>query len=492
MKESSNKAGIVLNRMYTGSYLSSNLGHEVINMFQADDANGKDPRHYLYLNSKGNFSSIGKEIETMLLVRHIGGNRVEVVGMARNLNPIESACCTLPRDLGKINQEVKSKQLELNITYAGVRIEDVFGYQGQQSIYASYWVKATDFYRPKAGMRIMIEFSPTNTQQAYAHINVQEDLSIITITLNANFASTSLHQYILDEQNLRPLNSICDDILSFWEPASKKIDLSSYGKERSISLFDICQIQKDENRFSNALSYFIQKSPELWQGFLEQLTGFSIGNILSVSREEDAKVVNDNYQLPTGGRIDLLLRTENSYIIVENKIDSSVIVQNGTSQLERYYNYVAYLKKEEEKRISLDIERIQKQLSEKRQRPEKWNDEIVVLAEKLTSLEEYRKQVLSRKIFGFVLAPDYNMPQDGLLRINTHHYNFVKLPYSTIYNWLADNAESELRNDINFKSFHDAMKRLKYEYENEALYEEMKEMFFARIKELQKVFKKSI
>ena len=34
---------IVLNRMYTGSYLSSNLGHEVINMFQAD--NGK---HYKY------------------------------------------------------------------------------------------------------------------------------------------------------------------------------------------------------------------------------------------------------------------------------------------------------------------------------------------------------------------------------------------------------------------------------------------------------------
>ena len=33
--------GIVLNRMYTGSYLSTNLGHEVINMFQAD--NGK---HY--------------------------------------------------------------------------------------------------------------------------------------------------------------------------------------------------------------------------------------------------------------------------------------------------------------------------------------------------------------------------------------------------------------------------------------------------------------
>ncbi len=43
----SEKKGIVLNRMYTGSYLSSNLGHEVINMFQDDQGN-----HYLYLNAK--------------------------------------------------------------------------------------------------------------------------------------------------------------------------------------------------------------------------------------------------------------------------------------------------------------------------------------------------------------------------------------------------------------------------------------------------------
>lgn len=45
---------IVLNRMYAGSYLSTHLGHEVINMFQAD--NGK---HYLYLNSNGVFDHKG-------------------------------------------------------------------------------------------------------------------------------------------------------------------------------------------------------------------------------------------------------------------------------------------------------------------------------------------------------------------------------------------------------------------------------------------------
>ena len=51
--------------MYTGSYLSTNLGHEVINMFQADDK-----KHYLYLNSKGNFGKNGEEVGTMLFVKY--------------------------------------------------------------------------------------------------------------------------------------------------------------------------------------------------------------------------------------------------------------------------------------------------------------------------------------------------------------------------------------------------------------------------------------
>ena len=43
---------IVINRMYVGDYLNSNLGHEVINMFTADDG-----KHYLYLNAYGSFAS---------------------------------------------------------------------------------------------------------------------------------------------------------------------------------------------------------------------------------------------------------------------------------------------------------------------------------------------------------------------------------------------------------------------------------------------------
>ena len=149
------KNGIVLNRMYTGSYLSTNLGHEVINMFQADNGN-----HYLYLNSKGNFTERGKEVGTMLLVRGIGKGRVEVVGMAKNLRPVESACCTLPRDLGRINESVREKQKTFltDVKYGKVPILDIFGEKGQQSVYVSYWVKGKDFYTPKPGNRLILKF----------------------------------------------------------------------------------------------------------------------------------------------------------------------------------------------------------------------------------------------------------------------------------------------------------------------------------------------
>ena len=155
--DQSGKNGIVLNRMYTGSYLSSNLGHEVINMFQADDEN-----YYLYLNAKGNFAAEGMEVGTMLLVRGLGNESIEVVGMAKNLQRVNSAKCTLSRDLGVINQKVRDEQEKLlkNITYGYVPILDIFGEGGQQSIYISYWVTKDNFYTPKEGVRIIVEFKP--------------------------------------------------------------------------------------------------------------------------------------------------------------------------------------------------------------------------------------------------------------------------------------------------------------------------------------------
>ena len=529
----SDKAGIVLNRMYTGSYLSSNLGHEVINMFQADNE-----RYYLYLNAKGNFAAEGKEVGTMLLVRGIGNGRIEVVGMAKNLKRFNSANCTLSRDLGVINEKVRNEQnVFLNkIKYGKVSILDIFGEGGQQSIYISYWVKKDDFYTPKEGVRIIIEFPPqkkkndqksNNKLDAYKKSDQKEvkeieegKKKIITVRLKGhNFSSTSLHQYILEDKknDLTCLREVCYNMKGdvnpdYWESKNIKIDSSEEGDKHEVSLFDICQIQNDENKFSNALSFFIMKYKDLWETFLkEQLKKkFSIEeevNIVSVAREEHAKVDKTGWKDVTGGRIDLLIRTENSYIIIENKIGSNIIQdkedkngependENGnpimdqkkdekkkTTQLERYYNYVEYIKWEEEKRLNEEKSKLTEE------------GEIAKLDAQIGKIQRLR-------ILGFVLSPNYNQPEEDELKIynrspnisqnpdNQEVASFKKLSYKEIYEWLSGNAQNLLLQgkdyDANFKAFYDAMKKHKYEYENEALYEDMKNTFLARIKELE-------
>jgi hypothetical protein len=97
----------------------------------------------------------------MLLVRGIGRNRVEIIGMAKNLHCIESACCTLSRDIGKINTEVRTEQETLKTTYDKESVFNIFCREGQQSVYASYWVDDKSFYVPKEGTRLIIAFKNT-------------------------------------------------------------------------------------------------------------------------------------------------------------------------------------------------------------------------------------------------------------------------------------------------------------------------------------------
>ena len=147
------KKTIVLNRMYAGSYLSTHLGHEVINMFQAD--NGK---HYLYLNAKGNFEDKGTSATDMLLVMYVGGKRVEVIGLAKGLKSAPGAQCSLPRHLDKVKDDISVVQRTyiLNETkneeeegggihYGGVPMLDLFGTAGQQNVFVSYEVEKKSF-----------------------------------------------------------------------------------------------------------------------------------------------------------------------------------------------------------------------------------------------------------------------------------------------------------------------------------------------------------
>ena len=422
------KKTIVLNRMYAGSYLSTHLGHEVINMFQAD--NGK---HYLYLNSKGNLEETGACATEMLLVMHVGGKRVEVIGLAKELKPVAGAQCSLPRNLTTINSSVSEKQREyiLNeeknkegdeggIHYGGVPLLDLFGTGGQQNVYVSYEVGENNFFVPNE--RMFLCFDEKEAQD--------EDI----ILNEHNFASTSLRQFIQEgNKDYEELISVIEN-KDMWHVCNEKVVRGTY-TPHEISLFDICRIRHNENCFSDALAYFMEKYPELWAGFFRVL-GISLNDNFEVSREVDAKINSEKYNENTGGRIDLLLSDDNSLIVIENKVKSDINKVErdfgvNQDQLDRYKNFIKYL-----------------------------------ISNNKVKQKQYKL---------FVLAPDYSKLNIG------NDKEFKLLKYSQICNYLKDKIA--ILGDDDFKAFYYAMRRHSFKHESLCLYDDMKNLFYKRIED---------
>jgi hypothetical protein len=324
-----------------------------------------------------------------------------------------------------------------SIKYGGALIKDIFGDEGQQSVFISYETDANNFYLPQR--RIIINFKDkqdANNQGAKNSENIYlKELS---------FGSTSLHQYVSktsNEDDWCLLHEICNDDrckdTNWWMNNPIKVEVPNNLSKQQDSLFDICRIQDDENRLSNALSYFIEKYPDIWIKFFEA-KGVKLSKIDSVTREEDAKIDNSKCDKKTGGRIDLLIRTPECYIIIENKIDSTLIFKDGVSQIQRYYNYVNYLQIEEKERLNKTEEGLKKKIASLGQKCEKyerwindpkkskdeqinkWREDFEELTSDKKEAEDELKDLpkfMQRAVVGFVLAPNYNPLTDSELEI---------------------------------------------------------------------------
>lgn len=406
---------IVLNRMYAGSYLSTHLGHEVINMFQAD--NGK---HYLYLNSNGVFDHKGFIAKDMLLVMHVGGKRVKVLGLAKNLRP--AICEDSSRSSDSDRQHIYRNTINCEkITYGGVSILDIFGNVDQPDVFVSYEVDENDFFEPNNEMIICFDEGEAQTGDY--------------VLKEHNFASTSLRRFILSgNEDYDTLYNLISD-RSLWRQRNEKVEVGSY-KSHELSLFDICRIRNNENCFSDALAYFMEKYPDLWVGFFKEL-GITLSDNFTVAREADAKVKSDKCKENTGGRIDLLLSDEKTFIVIENKIKSNINkvkadIEVEQDQLDRYKNYIKYI---------ID-----------------------------------NKNVERAAYHLFVLAPDYSK-----LNIKSGtEYKIIR--YSCICNYLAGKIDTIA--DADFTAFYFAMRRHSFAHESLCLYDDMKNIFYSRIEAL--------
>ena len=433
--------GIVLNRMDgSGEYLHTNLGHEVINFFQADNG-----IHYLYLNATGNFAKEHKnKIGHMLFVKYYDKGIVEVIGMATGLEDVPGANMPLKRDkkFKEVDENIWKHQIDFinneKVCYGGKSILDIFSGAEQQSIFITY--KAEKVYRIKSSHRIFICFSSVNSDANLPIGGIVIKLSEI------NQAKTSLKQYIYpsnSDKDYEVLKKLIDDEY-LWESVGK-VDLDQYKASRQmISLFDICQIQNNENCFSNALAYFMMQPQyyELWVEFFEKFKideefKINLDKDFSVEREASAKIEEDHNEedhntKPSGGRIDLLIRDGKNIIVIENKIKSDInsVAKDkfDCNQLDRYVNYIEWLKSENEKGHFI------------------------------------------------LLTPNYNVPT-----LKEEMQNIYKIvTYGEVYDFLSQH-KFKFENDLNFVAFINAIKRHTFKTENEYYFQEMMEKFYRRL-----------
>lgn len=432
------KTGIVLNRMYVGDYIVSNLGHEVINLYQAD--NGE---HYIYLNSTGDFVKVHQgRIGYMLFVKYYGKGEVEVIGKAEGLEDVYAS-----------NPEIKQKQIDFirsegGITYGGASILDIFKGSEQQNVFITY--KAQKVYESRSDRRIFIRFYNENNESC----TCRHEPGDVVISLEGyRQAKASLKQYIYQdgtykgdlsrsnvEEKKRDYRKIFDTLIcdsALWVESHNRVDYEelNISSQRRVSLFDICQIQNDENKFSNALAYFMERTEyfPLWRDFFRRF-GIELTEGFTVSREESCT---------NGGRIDLLVRAQDDLVVIENKIKSDInsIEEDGEGkQLRRYFDYANC-------RVSQ------------------------------SDCPDFGKT-----IHYVILTPKYNIPviEDEQMR---DAYKVVT--YADLYDYLTENI-SVFKHDINFVSFYDAMHRHTHDNVNDYLFYEMQDKFIRRILAIEK------
>ncbi len=207
--------GIVLNRMYSGSYLENNLGHEVINLYQADNGN-----HYLYLLDDGMFAKERKgEIKYMLMVKSFDKDIHEVVGLAKNLtDSLEDS-----DELIFENQKHFHSNGEESVCYGGVNVFEIFELnKSHQDLCITY--KAEEIFVPKKDYKLFIRYNST------CKIDNGDYYSIFNIK-SYNEALSSQKQYIMPsredavkQKDYEILLKLIDtDNNDFWEKCENKV-----------------------------------------------------------------------------------------------------------------------------------------------------------------------------------------------------------------------------------------------------------------------------
>ena len=299
------KETILMVFMFRGKYLTNMLGHEIINLFKADDG-----KHYIYVNPWGNISKDqANKIGTILFVRHTNNYQVEVIAKAWDLsNPFAGSTDVHVHEYGRKDKnkkrkgydqklkDVKDKQREAckEIRYGKISLTDIFSFNDpddKQHILVSF----------KAG-----QFRRTKRTEVISYNDEKVDMG--------EMPRQTLKSYLeKGDKGYDQIKTLIENEEK-WEDSDDSQTISENKREEdSMSILNVIGKADDELAFSNWLHYYFKKNAIL-NSFAKEVLG--LNNAFSVKTEV----------LREEKHIDLLVKdNENKQmLVVENKIKSGI------------------------------------------------------------------------------------------------------------------------------------------------------------------------
>ena len=315
---------IIINKMYVGGYLleGDNIGHEIINLYKADDG-----KNYIYLNSQGTIElSHGSNRITVLMVRKFASKIYKILAKAEGITILDFANSKLPR------KERYEGQDALGLAYGGVSLVDLFN----ENSFRGSLEDEKDAYTTFVADRVI---KPKN--QIY--ITDDESLSgeyTFFIRTNKGFGKQTLREFY--HENKKPesftdLNQIIEN-KGLWEKANTTQVISELPEPQKNPNFNFLKIIRQEDNelaFSNMFAYFFDINRAAFSRFAQEVLSVDIQTDFTIEREKK--------------NIDLLISDKNNAVVIENKIKSSInginerhdIYSNQVqSQLNKYYQFV--------------------------------------------------------------------------------------------------------------------------------------------------------
>ena len=317
---------IILNRMYAGSYLEENIGHEVINLFKDDNGS-----NYIYINKDGRINErYNDDVEAIILVKHVEKGVLEVVAKAEDLEQIyykkkdyRDKKKRYEAEIEAGNEFIESEQ----ITYGGVLLSDIYK-DGDNELKLTF--KSNNLRKVKEPVFLIEDKSKT-----YKYENHYRFLP------EKHFSTQSLKMYYSEREfpkDYAKFKELLNDP-KIWneENTTTKIDLDEiYTYDSHEGFLSVIKKEDDELIISNLFSYIFNAKKDVFRDFAKEVLDIDDFNMnYTIAREED--------------NIDLLIANYEEVIIIENKIKSKINGEKSKSSGKKESQLSKYVKKSYER-----------------------------------------------------------------------------------------------------------------------------------------------